>query len=196
VLFVLPAMTIFAALAVMFTRGYFGQQLVKGTLLVVLTFATVVTLVGAMLALDNRLNAVIQASLAQNAAGFPGLGVTVNDTLPDMRLGLRNLIDTRTPVIAGAVALVSAIVALLGACLSARRAGLSQAQIARAVALQAQAVDEGRGVAGPPSPTQRLASASSQPVSAGAVASTCPACGNPISANERFCRNCGSQLGR
>lgn len=191
-LVILPALTLFMALAVLFTRGYFGQQIFKGALLVALTFLTVVTWVGAMLAFDERLNAVIGASLAQNAAGFPGLGVTVNDRLPDLRVGLNNLMDTRTPVIAGAVALIGAIIALLGAALSARRAGLSQAQIARAAALQAKLMEEGNAPATPQPATQRL-EAAPQAVSAAGV--TCPACGAPAAAGERFCRECGTQLG-
>lgn len=187
-LFILPTLTLFMALAVLFTRGYFGQQLFKGALLVVLTFLTVVTWVGAMLAFDERLSAVIAASLAQNAAGFPGLGVTVNDRLPDLRVGLSNLMDTRTPVIAGAVALIGAIVALLGAALSARRAALSQAQIARAAALQVKLMEEGNAPAAPQPATQRLEAAP-------AVGVTCPACGAPAAAGERFCRECGTQLG-
>lgn len=204
--FVLPALALYMALVVVFTRGYFGQQLLKGLLLMLLTTLSVALTVGTMLFLNERINAVISASLAQNAAGFPGLGVGVNDALPEMRVGLQNLIDTRTPVIAGVVALVGSIVALLGACLAARKPGLTPRQIARA-AMAGANLPSGNpnepAPTGPPQPTQRLAPApvpESQPVVAepqstnGVPSHACATCGQPVVGSEKFCRSCGARL--
>jgi hypothetical protein len=188
-LFVLPALTLFTALAVLLTRGYFGQQLLKGVLLILLTFLTVALFAGLMQVASERLNAIIAASQAQNAGGFPGLGITMNDRLPELQLSLRNLIDARTSLIAGGVGLIGAVVALLGACLSARKPAMAQAQFARAAALQAEAISSD---ATPPPPTQRLASPATPAPSA---APACPACGQPIASNEKFCRSCGARLG-
>lgn len=160
--FVLPALTLFMVIIVALSRGYFAQQLVKGLVLIALTFATVAITAGTMLFLSERLNAVIAASIAQNAAGFPGLGVSVNDKLPELRVGLINLIDTRTPIIASGVALVGSIVAMLGACLSARKPGLNPRLIAQAAMAQAQLQTNGArdaipySSAQPVQPTQRL----------------------------------------
>ena len=161
--FVLPAMVLLMAIIVALSRGYFGEQLIKGVALIGLTLAAVAVTAGAMLFLSERLDAVINASVAQNTAGFPGLGVPVNDTLPELRVGVLNLIDTRTPVIAGGVALIGAVVAMLGAALAARKPGLNPRQIAQAAMLQAQ-IANGMPItpspqavsAGLVQPTQRL----------------------------------------
>jgi hypothetical protein len=162
--FILPALVLFMAIIVALSRGYFGEQLIKGVALIGLTLAAVAATAGSMLYLSERLDAVIKASLAQNAAGFPGLGVPVNDTLPELRVGVLNLIDTRTPVIASGVALIGAVVAMLGAALAARKPGLNPRQIAQAAMLQAQIAANGMPItpspqmisAGPVQPTQRL----------------------------------------
>lgn len=164
--FVLPALALFMAIIVSFSRGYFGEQLLKGVTLIVLTLLASIATAGAMIYLSERLDAVINASLAQNAAGFPGLGVSVNDKLPELRVGVINLIDTRTPVIASIVGLVGAVVAMLGATLAARKPGLNPRQIAQAAMLQAQVAANGMPItpnpylapaaAGPIQPTQRL----------------------------------------
>jgi len=162
--FILPALASFMALIVALSRGYFGEQLMKGITFIGLTLAAVAITAGSMLFLSERLDAVIRASLAQNAAGFPGLGVPVNDTLPELRVGVLNLIDTRTPVIASGVALIGAVVAMLGAALAARKPGLNPRQIAQAAMLQAQIAANGMPItpsppatpAGPVQPTQRL----------------------------------------
>jgi len=209
-LFVLPALTLFVALTVMVSRGFFGQQLLKGMLLILLTLLTVLLTSGLMIALSERLNAVIAASQAQNVAGFPGLGVTVNDALPELRLTLLNRIDIRTPLIAGGVGLVGSIIALLGACLSANRAGLAPAQFARAAQQSAAAMAD----ATPPTPTQRLgananaasalqASASTpvagaatlMPETADSSLPVCPSCGQAVTTGVKFCRSCGAKLG-
>ncbi|MCS7055302.1 MAG: zinc ribbon domain-containing protein [Thermoflexales bacterium] len=165
-LFALPALTLLMAVIVAFSRGYFGEQLIKGVTLIALTLMACVVVAGSMLYLSERLNAVINASLAQNAAGFPGLGVSVNDKLPEMRIGVINLIDTRTPVIASGVGLIGAVVAMFGAALAARKPGLTPRQIAQAAMLQAQVAANNvpitpnpypAPVAGAPiQPTQRL----------------------------------------
>ncbi len=164
--FVLPALTLFMAIIVALSRGYFGEQLVKGVALIALTLLASAVTAGAMLYLSERLDAVINASLAQNAAGFPGLGVSVNDKLPELRVGVINLIDTRTPVIASGVGLIGAIVAMLGATLAARKPGLNPRQLAQAAMLQAQVNASGAPITpnpylasaagGPVQPTQRL----------------------------------------
>jgi hypothetical protein len=164
--FVLPALAFLMAIIVAFSRGYFGEQLLKGIVLITLTLLASVATAGSMLYLSERLDAVINASLAQNAAGFPGLGVSVNDKLPELRVGVINLIDTRTPVIASIVGLVGAVVAMLGATLAARKPGLNPRQIAQAAMLQAQVAANGMPItpnpylapaaAGPVQPTQRL----------------------------------------
>lgn len=164
--FVLPALTLFMAIIVALSRGYFGEQLVKGVALIALTLLASAVTAGAMLYLSERLDAVINASLAQNAAGFPGLGVSVNDKLPELRVGVINLIDTRTPVIASGVGLIGAIIAMLGATLAARKPGLNPRQLAQAAMLQAQVNASGApmtpnpylapAASGPVQPTQRL----------------------------------------
>ncbi len=164
--FVLPALALLMALIVALSRGYFAEQLLKGIALIALTLAAAVATAGSTLYLSERLDAVINASLAQNAAGFPGLGVLVNDKLPELRVGVINLIDTRTPVIASGVALIGAVVAMLGATLAARKPGLNARQIAQAAMLQAQVATTGipmtpsphlmTPAASPVQPTQRL----------------------------------------
>jgi hypothetical protein len=181
-LFILPALTIFMALIVLVSRGYFGQQLLKGVLLILLTLLTAGLFVGLTQVANERLNAVIAASQAQIAAGFPGLGLTVNDALPELRVNLQNRIDASTPLIAGGVALIGSVVALLGACLSARKPALSPAHLARAAAMQAQVAVP----SGPAQPTQRLAGQSAEPM--------CPTCGQPVTAGEKYCRSCGARL--
>jgi hypothetical protein len=121
--FVLPALTLLMAWIVATTRGYFGEQLFRGILLIALAAAAVLVMTGGTLYLSERLNAVIAASLAQNQAGFPGLGMPVNDALPELRVGLLNLIDTRTPIIAAGVALIGAVVAMLGGGAQRAQAG-------------------------------------------------------------------------
>lgn len=164
--FVLPALTLFMALIVALSRGYFGEQLIKGITLIALTLLASMATAGSMLYLSERLDAVINASLAQNAAGFPGLGVAVNDRLPELRVGVINAIDTRTPVIASGVGLIGAVIAMLGATLAARKPGLNPRQLAQAAMLQAQVAANGMPItpnpylapaaAGPVQPTQRL----------------------------------------
>lgn len=164
--FVLPTLTLFMAIIVALSRGYFGEQLIKGVTLIALTLLASAVTAGAMLYLSERLDAVINASLAQNAAGFPGLGVLVNDKLPELRVGVINLIDTRTPVIASGVGLIGAVVAMLGATLAARKPGLNPRQLAQAAMLQAQMNASGVPITpnpylapaagGPVQPTQRL----------------------------------------
>ncbi|GIV85310.1 MAG: hypothetical protein KatS3mg052_2317 [Candidatus Roseilinea sp.] len=164
--FTLPALALFMAIIVALSRGYFGEQLVKGVTLIALTLLASATTAGSMLYLSERLDAVIRASLTQNAAGFPGLGVSVNDKLPELRVGVINLIDTRTPVIASGVGLIGAIVAMLGATLAARKPGLNPRQLAQAAMLQAQVSANGAPMtpnpylaptaSGPIQPTQRL----------------------------------------
>ncbi len=164
--FALPALALFMAIIVALSRGYFGEQLVKGVTLIALTLLASATTAGSMLYLSERLDAVINASLAQNAAGFPGLGVSVNDKLPELRVGVINLIDTRTPVIASGVGLIGAVVAMLGATLAARKPGLNPRQLAQAAMLQAQVTANGvpmtpnpylaPAASGPVQPTQRL----------------------------------------
>ena len=220
--FVLPALVLLMAWIVATTRGYFGEQMFRGILLIMLAAAAAFTMTGGTLYLSERLDAVIAASVAQNQAGFPGLGVPVNDALPELRVGLSNLIDTRTPVIAAGVALIGAVVAMLGGALSARKPGLSAKQLAQITMLQAQLAANGGPVtpipqglsAGPVQPTLRLgqstAAQAPPPPPPAATAPTytpplppppaparrrvCPSCGQPTFGAEKFCRSCGARL--
>ena len=187
-LFVLPALTLFLAVIVMFSRDYFGQQLLKGVVLIMLTLLTVTLIAGLTQVASERLSAVIAASHVQNAAGFPGLGVTVNDALPELHLDLMNLIDNRTPLIAGGVAIIGSIVALLGAGLSSQKPAMSQAQFTRAAMQSGGIVD-----VSPPAPTQRLTHSPSKIVSK-TTNPTCASCGQPLGVGEKFCRSCGAKL--
>ncbi len=221
--FVLPALTLLMAWIVATTRGYFGEQLFRGILLIVLAAAAALVMTSGTLYLSERLNAVIAASLAQNQAGFPGLGMPVNDALPELRVGLLNLIDTRTPIIAAGVALIGAVVAMLGGALSARKPGLSARQLAQITMLQAQLTANGAPItptptelsSGPVQPTLRLGQSSPLPATQAPSPSTaasptytpplppppaparrrvCPACGQPTFGAEKFCRSCGARL--
>jgi hypothetical protein len=221
--FVLPALTLLMAWIVATTRGYFGEQLFRGILLIALAAAAALVMTGGTLYLSERLNAVIAASLAQNQAGFPGLGMPVNDALPELRVGLFNLIDTRTPIIAAGVAQVGAVVAMLGGTLSARKPGLSARQLAQITMLQAQLTVNGAPItptptgfsSGPVQPTLRLGQSSPPPATQASSPSTaasptytpplppppaparrrvCPACGQPTFGAEKFCRSCGARL--
>jgi hypothetical protein len=221
--FVLPALTLLMAWIVATTRGYFGEQLFRGILLIALAAAAALVMTGGTLYLSERLNAVIAASLAQNQAGFPGLGMPVNDALPELRVGLLNLIDTRTPIIAAGVALIGAVVAMLGGALSAHKPGLSAHQLAQITMLQAQLTANGAPItptptglsSGPVQPTLRLGQSSPPPATQASSPSTaasptytpplppppaparrrvCPACGQPTFGAEKFCRSCGARL--
>jgi len=221
--FVLPALALLMAWVVATTRGYFGEQLLKGVTLIGLTAAAALVMAGGMLYLSERLNAVIAASLAQNQAGFPGLGMPVNDALPELRVGVLNLMDTRTPVIAAGVALLGAVIAMLGGALSARKPGLSARQLVQATMLQAQIAANGGPVTPTPQgrssgavqPTLRLGQSSPSPTPAATQPPTpssvtytpplppppaparrrvCPSCGQPTFGAEKFCRSCGARL--
>ncbi len=206
--FALPALTVLMAWVVATTRGYFGEQLFKGITLIGLAAAAALVMAGGMLYLSERLNAIIAASLAQNQAGFPGLGMPVNDALPELRVGVLNLMDTRTPVIAAGVALLGAVIAMLGGALSARKPGLSARQLVQATMLQAQIAANGGPVtptpqglsSGPVQPTLRLGQPSPAPTPAAAQPSPPPTGSSvytpplpppPAPARRRVCPSCG-----
>jgi hypothetical protein len=208
--FVLPASALLMALVVATTRSYFGEQLFKGIMLIGLTAAAVLVMAGGMLYLNELLNAVIAASLAQNQAGFPGLYMPVNDALPELRVGVLNLMDVRTPVIAAGVALLGAVIAMLGGALSARKPGLSARQLVQATMLQAQLAANGGPVTptpqgrsysavqptlrlgqSPPSPTPAAAQPTPPSPSTESPTYTPPLPHSPASARRRVCPSCG-----
>jgi len=206
--FALPSMTLLMAWIVATTRGYFSEQLIKGLMLIGFTAAAIAVMAGGTLYLSEQINAVVAASRIQNEAGFPGLGIPINDALPELRVGLINLIDTRTPVIAAGVGLVGAMVAMLGGALGARKPGLSAKQLAQVTMLQAQLSAGGGPVTpmpqgfstSPAQPTLRLSQAPSSPAPAATQTPTPPATSPtytpplpppPAPARRRVCPSCG-----